>query len=428
MLIYSNLLFILGLSSWNIQEKNYFDRIISQNNKEYIVDSLPIKNKLKLLHFFESTASPERNTLSNNIKIEFKFKHKSLIYLYNLYSFCIFLLCSAEPIYLLYKMINNYSNFQNYFIHFLINLNSPICYLWSKNYFKTNHFPSFVKDCKQITKFIVSILIITLISIFINFYNTEFFYNEYYYIYFFNKEIAYTIILIEWIYTRLLYCLTICTFTLIYCNHLKEINSFIEDITDHKSIEDAYCLSNYIANVSYLRHTVEISCRFYNWIMSFVSVTGVLSIALYLRYLYKEFTIQNKIIFEDREYYLMQCYSVFLIFQIIFFYIIIRYSNCRNLAKKEIQDAKFINKFLTRYSLSKIKEKCKDSEEIKYISKLILCLEEENSSTIDWIILEKLLNERWIDFSIAGISIHDGSLIKKMITLSGILLFIFGII
>lgn len=453
MTIFDHLKFILGLKSWNIVTTNYFDKIITMKNKEYIVDSLPIKNKLKLLHFFETTASPERETNSDYIRIEYSSKYKILIYLYNIYSFFVFCICSAESSYLLYKMINsinlNSSNFnlnntnsslsnsfssstqsfQNYFIHFLINLNAPITYIWAKNYFKTNHFTSFIKDdCKQVTKLFIIIIISSLVSIIINFYNTNFFYNDYYYINYFDQKIAYILIIIEWFYTRLLYSIGISTFTLIFCNHLKEINNFIEDITDYKSLEDAYCLSNYIANVSYLRHTVEISCNFYNWIMSFVSITGTLSIALYIRFLYNEYIQYKKFEFEDREYYLLQCYFIYAILQVIFFYIVIKYSYCRNLAKKEIQDAKFINKFLTRFSLSKIKNKCRDSEEIKYISKLILCLEEENASTIDWLILEKLLNDRWIDFSIAGISIHDGSLIKKIVALSGIVLFIMGII
>lgn len=429
MTIFEYLKFILGLKSWNISTTNCFDKLITKTNKEYIVDSLPIKNKLKLLHFFETTASPEREANIDYIRLEYSNKYKLLIYLYNIYSFVVFCICSAESVYLLYKIIISGKNFHNFLIHFFINLNAPMTYIWAKNYFRTNHFSSFIKDeCKQVTKLILIIVISSLISIIINFYNTNFFYNEYYYIIYFDKKIAYILIIIEWLYTRLLYSLSISTFTLIFCNHLKEINNFIEDITDYKSLEDAYCLSNYIANVSYLRHTVEISCNFYNWIMSFTSITGTLSIAIYSRFLYNEYTEKKQIVFEDREYYLLQCYFIFSILQLIFFYIVIKYSYCRNLAKKEIQDAKFINKFLTRFSLSKIKNKCKDSEEIKYISKLILCLEEENASTIDWLILEKLLNDRWIDFSIAGISIHDGSLIKKIVAFSGIVLFIMGII
>ena len=51
---------------------------------------------------------------------------------------------------------------------------------------------------------------------------------------------------------------------------------------------------------------------------------------------------------------------------------------------------------------------------------MILCIEEENATTLDWLILDKLLKTKWMDFSIMGISSQDGSLIKKIIALSSI--------
>ena len=47
---------------------------------------------------------------------------------------------------------------------------------------------------------------------------------------------------------------------------------------------------------------------------------------------------------------------------------------------------------------------------------MIICLEQENASSIDWIILDKLTECKWLDFSILGISTQDGSLIKKVIS------------
>jgi hypothetical protein len=55
---------------------------------------------------------------------------------------------------------------------------------------------------------------------------------------------------------------------------------------------------------------------------------------------------------------------------------------------------------------------------------MIICIEQENASSIDWILLEKLTTSKWLDFSIMGISTQDGSLIKKVITFSSIIYFI----
>jgi hypothetical protein len=55
---------------------------------------------------------------------------------------------------------------------------------------------------------------------------------------------------------------------------------------------------------------------------------------------------------------------------------------------------------------------------------MILCIEQENATSIDWMILEKLTSYKWMDFSILGISTQDGSLIKKVITFSSLIYFI----
>tara|TARA_B100001094_G_C17870373_1_gene641849 strand:- start:382 stop:702 length:321 start_codon:yes stop_codon:yes gene_type:complete len=100
------------------------------------------------------------------------------------------------------------------------------------------------------------------------------------------------------------------------------------------------------------------------------------------------------------------------------------YSTYKDELFKKIQSSSFINKFLTRWSISKLKRKCDDPHEIKHINKMILCIEQETATSIDWMILEKLTQSKWMDFSICGISTQDGSLIKKVITFSSLIYFI----
>ena len=57
---------------------------------------------------------------------------------------------------------------------------------------------------------------------------------------------------------------------------------------------------------------------------------------------------------------------------------------------------------------------------------MMLCIQQENATSIDWIILEKLITYKWMDFSILGISTQDGNLIKKVITFGGIIYIIFS--
>ena len=69
-------------------------------------------------------------------------------------------------------------------------------------------------------------------------------------------------------------------------------------------------------------------------------------------------------------------------------------------------------------SVKRVMNKTKD------INVVTLNIIEETATTIDWLILGNILSEKWLDFTIFGISTSDGQLIKKSITLGGTLLFL----
>ena len=316
---------------------------------------------------------------------------------------------------------DNNNNIQEFLITFLININTPINYLWAKHYFSTNHFDLFQNNCNKIT-FTLIILLITILSIAISFIDFNTFYNKYYYIYFLKKNIAIPIVTIEWLYARLLFSLISFTFTIVFCKHIKEINNFITKIIINEfDLEDSYCLSNLISNIGQLRHEIEISIRFYNKLISFITITGGISLAIFIRHQYVKFTFQKQIILEPHEYYLLQSFILYIFCQLVFFYNMINYSELKNKLIKLIESSSFINKFLIRWTQTKLKKKCKDTCEIKHLNKMILCIQQENATSIDWMILERLTRYKWLNFSILGISTEDGSLIKKVITFSSLI-------
>ena len=438
-MLYNYLLFFLGIYSWNYKSATFLERLLQK--KEINLTLLTQnKNNKKLIKFDETDSnSPNLNfyltvfdlkELSPNLKFK--------IYVYNLYSFCIFLFLCVQPFYLLYKLCSDTNNFQEYLITFLININTPINYLWAKYYFSTNHFDLFVNSCNyNCWSFVIFIIIITCISIIVSLIDIDSFYNKYYYIYNLNKTIGVSIVILEWIYSRLLFVLTSSAFTIVFCKHVKQIRNFIKQIVCNEfDLEDSYCLTALISNIASLRHSVEISIKFYNKLLSFITVTGGVSLAIFIRHLYNKTNenqetnqetnqeIKNTIILEQHEQYLLQSYILYAICQLIFFYNVIYYSELRNKLVKLIQSSSFINKFLIRWSASRLKKKCKDTCEIKQLSKIILCIEQENATSIDWMILEKLTRNKWMDFSILGISTQDGTLIKKVITFSSLIYFV----
>jgi len=145
---------------------------------------------------------------------------------------------------------------------------------------------------------------------------------------------------------------------------------------------------------------------------------------IFIRYKYVEYTLKNAIEFSTHDYYLLQSYVSYLIYIGIFFWNVIYYSELRNDLIKIIQSSSFVNKFLTRWSTQKIQTKCRDENPAIQLNKMLICIEQENATSIDWIVLDKLTTDKWMDFSILGISTQDGSLIKKVFTFSSIIYFV----
>lgn len=459
MMIYEYLLYFLGLSCWSYKSSNCVEKLFQKRILD-LKPSMPIKNAKKILKLDELDSGTSPSNLNLHIiSLKFlTFNQKVKLYFYNLYSLLIFCYLSIQPFYLFYKTVTDHNNFVDYFCTFLINLNTPINYIWAKYYFRYNHFDLFTDSCKyNCFSYIFLIIILSTISIIINLFTIDTFYNEFYFIYRFSQPIGIILVLIEWIYARLLYGLSISCFTIVFCKHVKEIRNLIRTLKQNElDLEDSYCLTSLINKVTELRLAVEKSIKLFNKIISFITVTGGLSIVIFMRHIYKrthsntsneiteiaysndsndsndsnEIVDSTQIIdnfqIKNNEFFLIQSYSLYILCQLIYFYNVIYYFELRNKLVKQIGSSSFVNRFLTRWSVSKLKRKCKDNDEIKQMNKMMLCIQQENATSIDWIILEKLITYKWMDFSILGISTQDGNLIKKVITFGGIIYIIFS--
>ena len=402
----------------------------------------PLKNNKMFFEYIETnTISPHFSTFIPEINAnKLSSTQKLKFYLYQFYSFLILLLLSIQPIYLLVLGIFNYnSNIEEYLITFLCHINTPINYIWAKNYYKNNHFLKYCNscsdNCNKCDKLLFFLLFISVLSVIFNLVLHKSFlniFNCYYYSN--NLIITYFLSIFEWIFSRCLYSLTTCSFTIIFCYHTYELNQFKKNIQNNNfNMENNYCLTKMISTIAKLKHSIEISTQFYNKIISFITITGTLSISLFIN------NNINNVNFNisGNDIYLIQNYVLFILFQLVFFVNIYRYTLIREDVVKLLQSPSFINQFLTRWSVSKLKKKCSinnctleslEQTEILNYSKISLCIDEENATTLDWFVLEKLINIRWIDFSIMGISFYDAELIKKIIAFSGFLLIILGYI
>ena len=430
-MLYKYILYFLGLYAWSYKPSTWFEKLILKKNVNLKLLE-PLKNNKKFVVLSETSSnSPSIYPINDDFTginitlLKFLDKETKIkIILYNIYSLCIFIILCIQPLYLFINMCKNHNNnIEEYLLLFLLNINIPINYAWAKYYYSTQHFEIFSHSCNvSCTSYIIIIILLTFISIFISFIDINTFYNEYYYINYFDKSVGIPIIILEWIYSRLTICFILSSFIIIFCKHIKQIKDLIKQITTNEiDLENSYCLSTLIQNITSLRNSVENSIEFYNTLLSFITITGGISFAIFFRQHYVHFDKTHTIIFQPHEYYIIQGYSLYLIYQSIFFYIVTRYSYFRNELGNLIQGPSFVNRFLTRWTTTKMSRKCRDSNVIKQYNKMILIIEQENATSIDWMILEKLCSYTWMDFSILGISSQDGSLIKKVLAFSSII-------
>lgn len=400
------ILFFLGFKTWdtnfplvktrhvnmNVQkQKSNFKKVVEKMLTHDLPSPSPIMNAYITVNI-DSLPTPTE-------KIKYSF--------YILYSFLVFLFLCIQPIYLIVKMSNKFS--EELLVTFFMAIINPVNYIWGKYYFTTNHYSSMIKYDKYKS---VSIIVSSLISIGLHFIDIKSFDNDFYWTYLLPKPLMYTFIILEWFYSRMLYLLIITVFTCIFCYHISSIKNFIKMLeTDKFNFNNSTCLSELISIVSELRYKVEISISYFNTMISYVTILGGLAIAI---------SIRNKMInfrIYDHERYLIHGMVFYVITQLVFFTNIVRYSFCRGKLLKHIDSVNFINRFLCRYDLSKIKKRYKND-----LIKLILNFEEENATTIDWMVLNKLLDSKWMNFTIMGISTQDGALLKKVITISALII------
>ena len=405
------LLYFLGLKTWYTSfwpcKKTKISYCEKKCNK-----NLKTINILKLMG--DETPSPM--IVKYHIKKNEKLEINDIIYMsfYTMYSFIIFSLLSIQPTYTLIKYMDNRDI--KYLVSFFAHINLPIIYIFEKKYFRTDHLEIHLK-CK---KFKITLIIFSCImSIILNFIDITSFYNEYYWLHLLNNNILFfSVVIIEWIYSRLVLFLFVYCFIFIMNEHILRFYKLIKDIDKNEfDFEDNVCLSNIIYEITKIRNEIEITIQNFNDIISITTVLGGISLAIFIRDVFPENNFN--INFEDHDRYLVHAIILYIISQMMLLFNMYRYSSRRDDVLKYIKSVDFIQRFLTRISTEKIMHKTKGN-----VNLVTLNILEESATTIDWLILGNMLSEKWLDFTIFGISTSDGKLLKKSIALGSTLLFI----
>ena len=407
------LLLFLGIKSWNVENVLVKKRII---NNKFLRPNKNIKsiNLLKLME--DETPSPKINMYKINKYRKPDFIENCFYILYTIYYILIGFLLLIQPIYTLIMYSNNTYNIK-YLTSFFLHINLPIIHIWNKIYFKTNHIENILK-CKNFKGTII--IVSSIISIVINLLDISSFYNEYHWLNTFNNNVLFfSLIVIEWIYSRLTLFIFVYTFMFVINEHIAKLKKIRFQIEKNEfDFEENVCLSNLILKLAKTKDEIEKTINLFNDIISFTTILGGISLAIFIRDVFPH-GIKLPLNFHDHDRYLLHPLILYLCNQFILIINMGRYSYAREEILHFIKSIDFINRFLTRVSTERIIKRTNGN-----LNLVTLNILEDSATTIDWLILGNMLSDKWLDFTIFGISTSDGKLIKQSITIGGTLLFI----
>ena len=416
-----NILFILGIKAYNVSFP--FVSKIDIFRDENVV--FP-REKFKLMYNLNLI---KRTETKDEFSFGIKYKNKEelnnshiLFYLiYTFYFVLINLLLWVQGVYNFRLWI--ITSDTRHLVSFLTHINVPLIHLWSKKYYRCNHMEK-ILNCEKFKT--VIIIICTILSVVSNFIDIPAFNNSYMWptLITGHSHVFFTIILIDWFYSRLLCFLFLFTIIFVLKKHISEINELINvlSLPQEYFLENA-CINNLIMDISKTKNKISKTIQLLNPIISFSTLIGAANVSLFIRNVLPKNDITfrntfNNFIPFDR--YLFVCAVIYTFIQSALLFYIYTYASKRESILDHIKSYSFIKTFLYRMPINSL-----ISNDINVINASTTF---DIANSIEWLILCDILSNRWVDFTIFGISTSDGRLLLKGITLGGSILFILAFI
>ncbi len=411
-----NILFILGIKAYNVSFP-FLSKVDIFRDEDigFPREKFKLMYKLNLIKYSENEDEFEMGIKYDDKQV----LTKSQIIFYLIYTFY-FILVN------LLLWIQSVYNFKwwvitsdtRHLVSFLTHVNVPLIHLWSKKYYRCNHMEK-ILNCKEFKTAII--LIFTTLSVLSNFVDVSAFNNEYMWPTWITKDkyLFYTFIIIDWFYSRLLCFLFLFTVIFILNQHTTEINELINilSLPQEYFLENA-CLNDLIIDISRTKNKISKTIRLLNPIISFSTLIGAANVSLFVRnVLPKDDITFNKTFnnFIPFDRYLFVCGLIYTLMQSALLFYIYLYASKRETILDYIKSYSFIKTFLYRLPINSL-----ISNDLSVINAATSL---DSANSIEWLILCDILSNRWVDFTIFGVSTSDGRLILKGITLGGSIIF-----
>ena len=413
-----NILFILGIKAYAVsipfvsKIDIFRDEVVSFPREKF-----KLMYKLNLVKYSETEEDEFKVGIKYKKDTDLTVSEKVFYLIYTIYFIFVNVLLWMQSVYNFRIWVT--TSDMRHLVSFLTHINVPLIHLWAKQYYRCNHMEKII-NCERFKSIII--IICTTLSLVANFIDIPAFHNEYIWptLITDNNYIFYTIILIDWFYSRLLCFLFLFTIIFILKEHISEINGLIYNLSlPPEYFAENACVSNLIMDVSATKNKISKTIYLLNPIISISTLIGAANMSLFIRSVLPKDNITiyntfNNFIPFDR--YIFVCIIIYTIIQTSLLFYIYTYTSKRETILDYIKSYIFIKSFLYRLPINLLK-----SEDINVINASTTF---DVANSVEWLILCDILSNRWVDFTIFGVSTSDGKLILKGITLGGTILFI----
>lgn len=199
-------------------------------------------------------------------------------------------------------------------------------------------------------------------------------------------------------------------FILIFIKLLQDIYILNTQINNNIEHNNSKGLIKFFYNIVDLKYKFTYTISSFNNILNIFTLINLFSLG-FLYHIYIQLSYKQKIYF-----YILTTY--FLIVETICLGIILLISKYRNEIFNKIYEPIFINNFIKKYDINTFNDTYEIQLDINNIDINTITLYnilEENSTSIDWIILNITLNSKWVDFDLFGIKIHSINSVNQII-------------
>jgi hypothetical protein len=413
-----NILFTLGIKSYNVKFPFVSKKdIFRLNDSNFPYEKFKMIYKLKLMKPTIENYDELDYGIEPNDEPTLNILDKIYYTLYTFYFLCVNVLLSTQSIYNIIRWAS--TNDTRHLVSFLTHINVPLIHIWAKNYFMCNHMEK-ILDCKKFKTLII--VIFTLTSLVLNFIDIEAFKNDYMWptTVTDNTYIFSFLIIIDWFYSRLLSFLFLFTIVFVLKTHILELSRLKNDISrpEEYFLENS-CINGVLIEISVIRDKIKKTIELFNYIISISTLIGAANLSLFIRSILptKNISISNILInLVPFDRYLFVCSMIYTFIQIALLSYIYFYTSTRESILDYIKSQTFIKIFLQRLNITS----CKNID----INLINLSTSFDTSNSIEWLILCDILSNRWVEFTIFGISTSDGKLLMKGLTLGGTIIFV----